>query len=478
MADGVSRRHFFFGSLLAGAIPAGGFGSTPSLPRMGYKSPNEKLNIASIGAGGRATVDIPGCASENIVALADPDDKNAAPTYKIYDKAARYRDFRRMLDKEGDHIDAVIVCTPDHTHAVAAIWCMERGKHVYVEKPLAHTIWETRLLSEAAAKYKVATQMGNQGYSYEGARVASEIIWSGELGSIKEVHAWTDRPIWPQGIDTLPAEEKVPDTLDWEVWLGPATMRPYSSAYVPFNWRGWFDFGTGAFGDAMCHSLGSANMALRLGAPTSVEVIKRDSRNPYTFPKKTVTRFDFPARGAMGPVKIFWYDGSSGPTFHPPGVAEDEPFIGGTGSFGANGTVYTGGLKPLDVSPEAPAAAKRTLLNATVFVGEKGYMTSDGYGANVRLLPLGRHKEYQLPPQFLTRSPGHYRDWIRAAKGGEAACSNFSVAGPFIEWALLGAIAVRFDGRLEWDSARMKVTNLAEANTYIKPNLRKGWQFG
>jgi hypothetical protein len=320
--------------------------------------------------------------------------------------------------------------------------------------------------------------MGNQGYSYEGARVASEIIWSGALGNVTEVHGWTDRPVWPQGIATLPAAEKVPDTLDWDVWLGPAAMRPYSPAYVPFKWRGWFDFGTGAFGDAMCHSLGDANMALRLEAPTSAEVIKRDGKNPYTFPNKTTTRFDFPARGTMPPVKVFWYDGSSGPAYRPAGIPEDEPFLGGTGSFGANGTVYIGNLQPLKASPEDPAVMKRTLLNGAVFVGDKGYMTTDGYGANVRLLPLSRHKEFQLPPQLLTRSPGHYQDWIRAAKGGEAACSNFSVAGPFIEWALLGAIAVRFEGKIEWDSTKMKVTNNAEANAYLKPATRKGWRIG
>jgi hypothetical protein len=219
-------------------------------------------------------------------------------------------------------------------------------------------------------------------------------------------------------------------------------------------------------------------MALKLGAPTSVEVIKRDGKNPYTYPKKTVTRFDFSARGALGPVKIFWYDGSTGPTYMPPGMPDGEPFIGGTGSFGANGAVFTGGLKPLDISPEEPSVAQRTLRNGAVFVGENGYMTSDGYGANIRLLPLSRHKDYKLPAQLLTRSPGHYRDWIRAAKGGEAACSNFSIAGPFIEWALLGAIAVRCEGKLEWDSARMKVTNSAEANAHLRPKLRKGWQFG
>ena len=209
-----SRRNFFFGTLLAGAVPSAGFGSTPSLQKAGYKSPNERLNIAAIGAGGRAEIDIAGFATENIVAFADPDDKRAGPSFQKYPKASRFRDFRRMLDKESKNIDAVLVCTPDHTHAVAAAACMQLGKHVYIEKPLTHSIWEARFLAETAAKYKVATQMGNQGYSSEGERIASEIIWSGEIGNVTEVHAWTDRPIWPQGIAALPAEEKVPDTLD------------------------------------------------------------------------------------------------------------------------------------------------------------------------------------------------------------------------------------------------------------------------
>ena len=238
--EGLSRRHLFFGTLLAGAIPKGGFTSTPSLKAAGYKSPNEKLNIAAIGAGGRAETDIAGCSTENIVAFADPDDVRAAPAYKKYEKAARYRDFRKMLDKEAKNIDAVIVCIPDHSHTVAAMACMQLGKHVYVEKPLTRTLWEARLLADAAAKYKVATQMGNQGYSLEGERIAAEVIWSGEIGNVTEIHAWTNRPVWPQGITALPPEEKVPETLDWDVWLGPAAMRPYSSAYAPFNWRGWF----------------------------------------------------------------------------------------------------------------------------------------------------------------------------------------------------------------------------------------------
>jgi len=479
--------------LLAGAVPSAGFGSTPSLKRAGYKSPNEKLNIACIGAGGRAPTNVAGCAAtENIVAFADVDDVSAAPTYKLYEKAAKYRDFRRMLDKEAHNIDAVIVTTPDHTHAVMAVACMERGMHVYVEKPLTRTVWEARFLAEAAAKYKVATQMGNQGYSYEGARIAAEIVWSGEIGNVTEVRAWTDRPIWDQGVATLPPEEKVPDTLDWDLWLGPAAMRPYSSAYCPFQWRAWFDFGSGASGDIACHALGAVNMALRLGAPASVEVVKQEGRNPHTFGSKAETHFQFPARGAMPPVKIVWTDAcSDGPPWRPPDLAASEVLVGGEGAFGANGAVYTGGGAPkpgANATPAPPPTGpwarfyarmrKSPDASGAIFIGEKGYLTSDNYGANVRLLPESRHKEYKVPPQMLTRSPGHYQDWIRACKGGDPACSNFSVSGPFTEIVQLGSLAARFQGKLEWDSANMRVTNLPEANQYVRPKARKGWQIG
>ncbi len=225
-----SRRHFFYGSLLAGAIPAGGFGSVPSLTLLGYKSPNEKLNLGSIGAGGRAGADISGCASENLVAFADPDQVSAASVFNKYEKAAKYADFRKMLDKEAKNIDAVIIGIPDHMHGTAAMWAMERGKHVYVEKPLTRTVWEARQLTEAAAKYKVATQMGNQGYSNNGARIAAEILWSGEIGNVTEVHAWTMRPIWPQGMTEIPPEAPVPGTLDWDSWIGIQSFRPYAGA--------------------------------------------------------------------------------------------------------------------------------------------------------------------------------------------------------------------------------------------------------
>jgi len=486
-----SRRHFFHGALLVGAAPAGGFGSVPSLKQLGFKSPNEKLNIAAIGAGGKGASDIAGCIGENIVALADPDSKRAEQTFQLYEKAPKYTDFRRMFDKEAKNIDAVIVATPDHMHAAATLWAMERGKHVYCQKPLTRTIWEARLLTAAAAKYKVATQMGNQGYSNEGTRKCAEMIWAGEIGNVTEVHAWTNRPIWPQGLQSLPAEASVPETLDWDSWLGISNMRPYSPAYLPFSWRGWFDFGCGALGDMACHILGAPNIALMLGAPTSVECISQEGKSQYTYPKKSVIRFDFPARASMPPVKIFWYDGMTGPPPRPAGLDESE-LLGDLPRtrVGAQGGAGGGAGRPERQPAPSPPQDSNARLDATVnrlaargsngslFVGDKGFLTTGTYGEGTRLLPAERMEDYKFPPPLLTRSPGHYRDWIRAAKGGERACSDFSIAGPFTEWILLGVLALRFEGKLEWDSAKMKVTNLPEANQFIKPRTRNGWKLG
>ena len=293
---GTTRRHFFFGTLLAGAIPAGGFGSVSSLKFLGFKSPNEKLNIAAIGAGGKGASDIAGCADENIVAMTDPDDKRAEKTFKAYPNVPKYKDFRRMFDKQTKDIDAVLVSCPDHMHASAAMWAMARGKHVYCQKPLTRTVWEAQQLTLAAAKYGVATQMGNQGYSQPGARECCEIIWNGDIGNVTEVHAWTNRPgpIGRKGRRWCPKEEPVPSTLDWDAWLGDAAPRPYSPAYVPHNWRAFPDFGCGAIGDMACHILGTPNMAMRLTAPTSVECIKQEGKAKYTFPNRTAIRFDFP----------------------------------------------------------------------------------------------------------------------------------------------------------------------------------------
>lgn len=501
--DGITRRHFFIGSLLAGAIPAAGWGSVPSLKMLGYKSPNEKLNIAGIGAGGQARADIGGVSGENLVAFADPDSVRGGQTFQQYPNVPKYTDFRKMFDKEEKNIDAVTIAIPDHMHATAAMWAMERGKHVYVEKPLTRTPWEARMLTEAAARYNVATQMGNQGYSNDGARVAAEIIWSGEIGNVTEVHAWTNRPIWPQGMTEIPDEEKTPDTLDWDTWIGVAAMRPYTSGgatyrqqhrtqfgfYQPFNWRGFLDFGSGPIGDMALHILGAPNMALLLGNPTSVELIKREGKNTLSYPNSTVTRFEFPSRGSMPPLTLYWYDAQRGAAYKPKDLPEGEPLIGGEDAFGAptprnpfsaafNAAAANGGNPPAGPARGGrggaiPAGMQEA--NGAVFVGEKGYLTTDTYGAKVRLLPLERHKAYKLPPEVLTRSPEHHLDWLRACKGGERACSDFSVAGPFTEWILLSTIAMRVDGKLQWDSTKLRFTNSEEANRYVTPEFRKSW---
>ena len=488
MATQFSRRYFFYGSLLAGAIPSGGFGSVPSLKAAGYKSPNEKLNIASIGAGGKAANDIDGCSHENIVALSDVDDKQAARKYKQYEKVPKYKDFRKMLDAQGKDIDAVIVTIPDFMHATAATWCMERGKHVYVQKPLVRTVWEARRMREAANQYKVATQMGNQGYSNEGTRQAAEMVWAGEIGDVKEVHAWTDRPWWPQGLKEIPAPTEIPATLDWDFWLGNAEKRAYTSGgegypnqygnfYQPFNWRGFYDFGCGALGDMAVHILGASNLALRLGAPSSVECISKEGASSFMFPKKAVIRYDFPQRGNMGPVSIFWYEGmKEAPKI--PGVPAGE-LLGDLPlkarppvENGFTGRVFDWESYQEALGPEATKIGP----NGSVLIGDKGMLTTSSVGEHTRLLPVAeKMRDYKFPERMLTRSPGHYRDWIRACKGGDPACSNFNVSGPFVEWMLLGVIALRVEGKLEWDSAKGQFRNNPEANRLLKPAYRKGW---
>lgn len=494
MANGISRRHFFFGTLLAGVIPRGGFGTAASLKALGYQSPNEKMHIAGIGAGGRAPGVLSQMESENIVALADVDWARGAEGFKRWEKATRYKDFRQMLDKEKS-IDAVTVIIPDHMHAAAALAAMQRGKHVYVEKPLTRTPWEARLLTDAAAKYKVATQMGNQGYSHEATRVAAEIIWSGEIGDVTEVHSFRGRAGWPQGMPTLPATEPVPGTLDWDLWLGGAALRPYTSGdeayrkeypnnqfgfYLPFNWRGFYDFGSSLIGDWGIHQLGPANLALRLGSPTSVECIRQgEGRSPYTFPRGGVAiKWEFAARERMPPVAVYWSD--TGDMYTPPEMTvedmraipgkgpEIESAPGGRGGRGGDGRGRGG-------RGGAQGGQPGSGYN-TVFVGTKGYLGTSGRGEGVGLIPGSRWAEYTLPARMLTRSPGHQRDWIRACKGGEPACSNFSVAGPYTEWMVLGAVATRVQGKLLWDPKKMEFTNNREANKYVKPVFRKGWE--
>ena len=266
----------------------------------------------------------------------------------------------------------------------------------------------------------------------------------GEIGNVTEVHAWTDRPAGRRGRKSGRLQP-VPDTLDWDTWLGVADERPYSPAYVPGSWRAFPDFGCGAIGDMACHILGTPNMALRLTAPVSVECVLQEGKSKLTFPKKSTIRFDFPARGSMPPVKIFWHDG-----------LKEQPRFDG-------------------IPPDELLGDKD--INGSLFIGDKGFVTTGCYGERTRLMPNARMKDYKFPPQVLTRSPGHYQDWVRACKGGEPACSNFSVAAPFVEWMLLGVIATKFEGKLEWDATKMRFTNKPEANKYLMPHFRKGWKF-
>jgi predicted dehydrogenase len=434
----MSRRNFIGGAAAVAAftiVPRHVLGGPRNVP------PSEKLNIAAIGSGGMGGSNINACSGENIVALCDVDDNQAAGTFKKFPRARKYRDFRKMLDRQKD-IDAVIVATPDHTHAVAAMAAMKRRKHVYVQKPLTRTVFEARMLTEAARKYKVATQMGNQGHSGDGVRSICEWIWDGAIGDVREVNAWTNRPIWPQGIDRPKDKHDVPSTLDWDLWLGPAPNRPYHPCYCPFNWRGWWDFGCGALGDMACHLLDPVFSALKLGYPTSVQACATRV-NKETFPLASIVRYEFPARGDMPPVKLNWYDGG----MKPPRPDELEP-----------------GLR----------------MTSVTFIGDKGKLMCGEYGDSPRLIPESKRKEYKRPPKTIPRvkggQGGHEQNWIDACKGGKPACSNFDYSGPFTEAVVMGNLAMRRLGKkLLWDGKNMKVTNDDEANRYVDEPRRKGW---
>ncbi len=419
---------------------------------------NERLNIAAIGSGGMAATNIDHVSSQNIVALCDVDDNRAADTFKKFPDVPKFRSFHRMLDKMGRDIDAVIVATPDHNHAVAAMACMAMGKHVYVQKPLTHTVYEARMLTEAARKHKVVTQMGNQGSSGEGVRLICEWIWDGAIGPVREVHAWTNRPVWPQGIDRPSETPPVPSTLDWDLWLGPAPQRPYNPCYLPFNWRAWQDFGTGALGDMACHVLDPVFKALKLKYPTRVSASVATQyhemwnvwQNTETYPVSSMVHYTFPSRGDLPQVKLHWYDGG----MMPPRPDELEP-----GRRMGDGD---GGV---------------------LFVGDKGKLMCGCYGHGPQLIPLARQKDYQRPPQTIPRieggEGGHEMHWVKCCKEGAvgATSSTFDYAGPFTESVVMGNLAIRFPNQeLHWDGDNMKMTNLEEANALVNPPYREGWR--
>jgi len=417
----------------------------------GYTAPSDKLNIGCVGIGGKGKSDVKGVASENIAALCDVDDVRGADSYKAFPQAKRYRDFRKMLDAE-KNLDAVVVSTPDHNHAAVALRAMQLGKHVYVQKPLTHTIQEARKMTLLAREKKLATQMGNQGHCGEGNRLVCEWIWSGVIGQVHEAHAWTNRPkgYWPQGEQVVrPAEiPSVPSTLDWDVWIGPATFRPYHPVYHPFAWRGWWDFGCGAIGDMACHIVDTPVWALKLGQPTWVQA-NTTPFNKEAYPLASVVRYQFPAREGMIPVNLTWYDG---------------------GLMPARPELLADGIQMGDDD------------GGVLLVGEKGVLVSGCYGRNpLILLKEGKIDPNAKPPQMIERSPGTYVEWIQACKGGTVPCSNFDVAGPLTEIALLGNLAIRFqdkNSKLLWDGVKMEVTNLPEANAWMvtQNEYRPGWE--
>jgi len=420
------------------------------------KSANEKVNVAIIGVGGRGGAHVEGIpkAGGNIVALCDVDDKNLGKAAEKNPDAHKYNDFRKMLDERHKEIDAVVVATPDHTHAVAAAAAMKLGKHVYCEKPLTHSIHEARYLTELAARQKVASQMGNQGHSGDNTRRIVEIVRSGAIGPVREVHAWTNRPIWPQGLDRPAGSDPVPDYLHWDLWLGPAPERPFvankvtevngkkreEKVYHPFAWRGWWDFGTGALGDMACHILDASFWALDLKYPTAVEALGGEPRKPECAPSWETIRYEFPARRDMPALKLTWYDGGKKP---PEDLFDGE-------------TVQHGGA---------------------LLIGDKGKIyVPDDYGGKHVLLPRKEFADFKNPEPTLPRSPGHHEDFLAACKDpGRPACSDFSYSGPLTEMVLLGVVAFRCGRRIEWDGPSMKATNCSEADEYIRPQYRKGW---
>ncbi len=419
----------------------------------GYRAPSDLLNIGCVGAWGRGAGDIAGVSTENIVAICDVDDEMTARLLKNkentpewqakYDKAHIYRDFREMLDGEKS-LDAVVVATPDHTHAVIAMAAIKRGKHVYVEKPLTHTVKEARLLAQEAKKAGIISQMGNQGHSKEGARLLNEWIWDGAIGPVEEVHVWTNRPIWPQGIEAPTEIPSCSSALDWDLWLGPAARRPYHPAYHPFAWRGWWDFGTGAVGDMGAHLIDQPFWALNLGAPKTVQA-SSTKFNADSYPVAEIITYEFPARGKMPPVKLIWYDG---------GLTPPRP------------EVLQGGLMLGDEG------------GGCLFVGKNGSLLCGTYGESPRLLPEKLMKEYKRPEKTIPRSPGIHEEWIAAIKAGKKSTTDFSYSGPLTEMMLLGNIALKVQKDkivLQWDAEKMEFPNFPEANKYLHTEYRTGW---
>ncbi|MBM3840819.1 MAG: Gfo/Idh/MocA family oxidoreductase [Verrucomicrobia bacterium] len=441
----LTRRAFLgtAGTLTAFAIVprhvVAGSGQTP---------PSEKLNIAGIGVGGQGAGDIAGVATgNNIVALCDVDTRHSSGSYKRFADAKPFRDFRKMFDEMEKSIDAVVVATPDHTHAVAAMAAIKRGKHVYCEKPLAHSVYEVRQLMKAAQEHKVVTQLGNQGHSFDTIRQFCEWVWDGAIGKVHTIHCGCTAV--NSGIDRLSRlqeKHEVPATLDWDQWLGPALWRPYHPAYLPGSWRGWVPFGNGTVGDWTCHVVDPVFWALDLGAPSTIQAKVKDY-DPKTqgdaFPKGEIITYQFPANSKRGAVTMHWYSGT-----------ERIP-------------------RPAELGPN-----EKHEETGAVVIGEKGTIVYGSHGAaRVRLVPESRMEEYKRPEKTLPRVKNHQQDWLQAIRNGSKAGSDFSYGGPLTELAMLGVIAIMHPGqKLEWDAAAVRFKNSADANKLLNPPYREGWK--
>jgi predicted dehydrogenase len=459
-----TRRDF----IKSGSLAAAGFFIVPRhVLGRGFVAPSDKLNIAGIGAGGKGESDLNEFSKSpnaNIAYLCDVDDRQIKTSVGRFPKAKRYYDFREMLDKEHQSIDAVSVSTPDNCHAVAAIAAMQLGKHVYVQKPLTHDIYEARLLTESAKRYKVVTQMGNQGASGNGVRTMQEWYRAGIIGDATEIKVWTNRPVWPQGTGTPKSTDPIPDELKWDLWLGPAKDEPYHKEYVPFSWRGFWAFGTGALGDMGCHLIDPAFKTVGLGYPTDVQCSQVSIYEkmwtadyfPESCPAASSVILSFPGKDGKPDVKLHWMDGGIVPE-RPDELGADEQFGGGDGGV--------------------------------LIIGTKGKMTCGTYGSDPKLLPTSRTNEVSIP-QTLARVPeGHYVQWINACLAGYGRnefSSPFEYAGPLTETILMGNLALRasnirvgnkYPGRkkLLWDAPNMKITNFDEANQFVKRDYRQGW---
>src|SRR5438067_13717439 len=412
----------------------------------GFTPPSDKLNIACIGVGGMGANDVKGVGkTENIYALCDVDEHQAAQSFAAFPKAKRFKDFRVMLEKEAKNIDAVTVSTPDHVHAVAGMLAMKLGKHTRIQKPLARTLWEVRQLVETARKSKVATQMGNQGHAGEGTRQIREWVEAGAIGTVREVQLWTNRPIWPQAIDRPLEEYYVPATLDWNLWLGPAPERPYHPVYVPFKWRGFWDFGTGALGDMACHIMDAAYWALDLGLPARIEP-ESTPLFKETAPAGSRITYTFRAKGSRPEVRVVWHDGSLYPA-RPPEVADDAPWPSDRGG-------------------------------GQLWIGTDGKLVAGTYGDDPKVLDPAKQADIvaRPPAQKYARSPGVYPEWIAACKGGTPAGSTFDGhAGGLTSMVLLGCLAVRLGRVLEINPENGQVTNVRVPEEYVRPTYRSGW---